>query len=54
MALATRTLPQTEESLSIYLVPEAAQRTTGFANLHGGLRIKWRTTELSTGWRVEP
>ncbi len=54
VALATRTLPQTEESLSIYLVPEAAQPTTGFANLHGGLRIKWGTTELSTGWRVEP
>src|SRR6266849_8922625 len=52
VALATRTLPQTEESLSIYLVPEAAQPTTGFADLRGGLRIRWGTTELSTGWRV--
>jgi DUF2911 family protein len=54
VTLTSRTLPQAEESLSIYLVPEAAQPTTGYAALRGTLRIKWGSTELSTGWRIEP
>ena len=54
VTLAARTLPQPEESLSLYLVPEAARPTTGFADLRGALRIKWGSTELSTTWRVEP
>lgn len=54
VTLTSRTLPQTEESLSIYLVPDAADPSTGYAALRGALRIKWGTTELSTGWRIEP
>jgi len=51
--LASRTLREPEEALSIYLVPESAQPATGFAALRGALRIKWGTTELSTNWRVD-
>jgi DUF2911 family protein len=54
VTLASRTLPQAEESLSIYLVPDAADPKTGYADLRGALRIKWGTTELFTGWRIEP
>ncbi|SRR5258706_2203356 len=51
--LAARTLAEPEGSLTIYLVPDAAQPTTGYADLRGVLRIKWGATELSTGWRIE-
>jgi hypothetical protein len=54
VTLTSRTLPQTEESLSIYLVPDATNPSTGYAALRGTLRIKWGTTDLSTGWRIEP
>jgi hypothetical protein len=51
--LASRALREPEEALSVYLVPESAQPATGYAALRGTLRIKWGTTELSTGWRVD-
>jgi len=53
VTLASRTLREPEEALSVYLVPESAQPTTGMANLRGVLRIKWGTTELSTNWHVD-
>jgi hypothetical protein len=52
--LAARPLAEPEGSLTIYLVPDAAQPTTGYAELRGVLRIKWGNTELSTGWRIDP
>jgi len=52
--LASRALPEREESLSIYLVPESGRPTTGYAELRGVLKIKWGSTELSAPWRVEP
>jgi len=52
--LASRTLPELEESLSIYLVPESGRPTTGYAELRGVLKVKWGTTELSAPWRVQP
>jgi hypothetical protein len=52
VALASRTMAEPEASLSIYLVPDAPQPGTGYANLSGVLRIKWGTTELTTNWRV--
>ena len=52
--LASRALAEPEGSLTIYLVPDAAQPTTGYADLRGVLRIKWGSTELSTGWRIDP
>jgi hypothetical protein len=51
--LAARALAEPEGSLTIYLVPDAAQPTTGYADLRGVLRIKWGSTELSTGWRID-
>lgn len=53
VALASRTRPLAEETLSIYLVPDAPDPRTGYANLQGTLRITWGTTDLTTGWRVE-
>ena len=53
VALAARTMPEPEGSLTIYLVPDAAQPASGYAELRGALRIKWGVTELSTGWRID-
>jgi len=53
VTLTSRTLREPEEALSVYLVPQSAQPATGYANLRGMLRIKWGTTELSTGWHVD-
>jgi len=52
VALTSRTMAEPEPSLTIYLVPDAPQPTTGYAELKGALRIKWGTTELATSWRV--
>jgi len=53
ITLANRTMAEPEPSLSIYLVPDAADPKTGYAELRGVLRIKWGTTELTTNWRVD-
>lgn len=53
VALTSRTMPEAESSLTIYLVPDAPQPGTGYAELKGVLRIKWGTTELSATWRVD-
>jgi len=53
VVLASRTMAEPEPALSIYLVPESPQPGTGYAELRGTLRIKWGTTELTTGWRVD-
>lgn len=50
--LASRTLAEPEESLTLYLVPESARPREGYADLRGILRIKWGRTELSTTWQV--
>src|SRR5213595_3823279 len=52
--LASRALAEPEGALSIYLVPEAARPSTGYADLRGVLRIKWGSSELSTPWRIGP
>jgi hypothetical protein len=53
ITLVSRTMAEPEPSLSIYLVPEAADPRTGYADLRGTLRIKWGTTELTTTWKVD-
>src|SRR5687767_9917183 len=53
VALTSRTMAEAEPALSLYLVPESPQPTTGYAELRGTLRIKWGTTELTAGWRVD-
>lgn len=50
--LSARTRRESEESLSVYLVPETARPSTGHADLRGTLRIVWGVTELSTTWSV--
>jgi hypothetical protein len=50
--LTERALAEPEEALSIYLIPESSRPTTGYAELRGGLRIKWGRTELTAPWRV--
>jgi hypothetical protein len=52
--LASRTMAEPEESLTIYLVPESARPADGYAEMRGVLRIEWGTTELSTRWSVAP
>ncbi len=52
VSLNSRRLAEPEESLTLYLVPEAARPATGYAELRGALRIKWGSTELSTTWSV--
>ena len=51
--MTARALAAPEESLSIYLVPESAQPSSGYAELKGLLRIRWGGTELSAGWTVD-
>jgi hypothetical protein len=51
--LAVRPLSETEDGLSIYLVPDAAEPTTEKADPRGVLRIKWGTTELTAPWTVD-
>src|SRR5438445_12520014 len=53
VSVASRPLAGPVESLTISLVPEAAQPTSGLAELRGTLKIQWGTTEFSIGWRVE-
>jgi len=53
VTLAARTMAEPEPSLSIYLVPDSPDPTTGYAELRGTLRIKWGTTELTASWRVD-
>jgi hypothetical protein len=54
VTLAARTRAEPEESLTIYLVPDAARPGSGYADLQGRLRIVWGATELSTTWRIVP
>ncbi|HET7190226.1 MAG TPA: DUF2911 domain-containing protein [Gemmatimonadaceae bacterium] len=54
VVLAARTRVESEESLTIYLVPDSPRPGSGYADLRGRLRIVWGTTELSTGWRIVP
>lgn len=54
VSLTSRMMAEAEPALSLYLVPESPQPGTGYAELRGTLRIKWGTTELTTGWRVDP
>lgn len=51
--LTSRALAAPEESLSIYLIPESAKPSSGYAELKGILRIRWGGTELSADWSVD-
>lgn len=51
--LTARSLPESEETLTIYLIPESGRPATGYAELRGIMRVKWGRTELSAPWRVK-
>jgi hypothetical protein len=53
VTMASRTMAEPEESMTIYLVPNSPRPRTGYAELAGVLRIKWGRTELSTTWSVD-
>lgn len=52
LPLTARTRAEKEESLTMYLLPDAARPQSGYADLKGTLRIVWGTTELTAGWSV--
>jgi hypothetical protein len=53
ITLASRTMAEPEETLTIYLVPESPRPGSGYADLRGTLRVKWGKTELTAPWRVD-
>jgi hypothetical protein len=53
VTLASRTMAEPEESMTIYLVPTSPRPRSGYAELAGVLRIKWGRTELSAPWSVD-
>jgi DUF2911 family protein len=53
VTLAAKTLADNEESLTIYLVPDSAEPSSGYATLGGVLRVRWGTLDLSTHWTVK-
>jgi hypothetical protein len=53
VALASRTLAEPEESLTVYLVPSSQRPRSGYADLGGTLRIKWGRTELTAPWTID-
>jgi hypothetical protein len=53
VTLTAKEMRDNEETLSVYLVPDSPDPTSGYANLGGVLRIRWGTTELSVPWTVK-
>jgi Protein of unknown function (DUF2911) len=51
--LASRTMAEPEETLTIYLVPDSPRPGSGYAELRGILRVKWGKTELTAPWHVD-
>lgn len=51
--LTARTLADNEESLTMYLVPDSQNPTSGYATLGGAFRIRWGTLELAARWAVK-
>jgi hypothetical protein len=53
VALTAKEMRDNEETLSIFLVPNAPRPQSGYADLSGVLRIRWGTTELRVPWPVK-
>jgi hypothetical protein len=53
VSLSATQRSQPEESLTVYLIPEAGRPSSGYADLRGQLRIVWGTADLSTTWSVQ-
>jgi hypothetical protein len=41
------------KSLTVYLLPNSTDPSTGYATLGGVLRVRWGTLDLSTPWTVK-
>ncbi len=53
VTLTAKEMRDNEETLSIFLVPNAPRPQSGYADLSGVLRVRWGTTELSAPWTVK-
>ena len=53
VAMTAKTMNDDEETLTIYLVPDAPRPGSGFAELSGVMRVPWGTIELSAPWKVK-
>ena len=51
--LSASTRTDNEDALTIYLVPDSTDPSTGYATLGGALRIRWGTLDLSTHFTVK-
>lgn len=51
--LTAATKADNEETLTIYLVPDSPNPSSGYAALSGTLRIRWGTVELTGKWTVK-
>jgi hypothetical protein len=51
--LTAKTRTDNEESLTMYLIPDSTNPSTGYATLGGVLRVRWGTFDLSTHWTVK-
>ena len=54
VTLTAKDMRDNEETLSIYLVPDSQNPSTGYAALNGVLRVRWGTVDLSAPWSVKP
>lgn len=53
VTLTANTRTDSEDALTIYLVPDSTDPSTGYATLGGALRIRWGTLDLSTHFTVK-
>ena len=51
--MTAKTLADNEETLTMYLVPDAPRPGSGYAELSGVLRVRWGTTELSSPFTIK-
>src|SRR4051812_31096415 len=53
VTLTAKEMRDNEETLTIYLVPDSSDPSSGYATLGGVMRIRWGTTDLSCRWIVK-
>jgi len=52
VALTATAMNDNEETLTIYLVPDSPQPSSGYATLGGVMRVRWGTVQLTVPWSV--
>ena len=53
ITMKARTTTDNEDALTIYLDPQSAKPSSGYASLDGTMRIRWGTIELSAPWTIK-